>query len=357
MKKFGWIKGLLVLAAITAAFGLTWRLRGCGAAAEDEAATAGPVVRVKVAPLRRGRVEGSLTAFGTVLAAPDRVRIIVAPFPCRIRNLLVTTGQAVKAGTPVIEIEPSPDAQLELSQARQEAQAAGDEVKLVEQRLGMQLATRQDQSQAQQRLRAAQIHLQSLVSRGQPSPRTLVTEAGGVISRLDAQKGQIVPADQVLVEMIGSEQIEVRLGGEVEDQAYLHSGQTVDLLRVNGPEQTFTGKVRLVTRQVNPETRLVDVFVQPAGEFPLLLNEYVQGKIVISSDESLVAPREAVLPGEGSSFLFTVAGGVARKRQVTPGLAGEAGVQVTGEGLAEGQLVVVQGNSELEDGMSVVVER
>ena len=330
MKKFGWIKGLLVLAAITAAFGLTWRLRGCGAAAEDEAATAGPVVRVKVAPLRRGRVEGSLTAFGTVLAAPDRVRIIVAPFPCRIRNLLVTTGQAVKAG---------------------------DEVKLVEQRLGMQLATRQDQSQAQQRLRAAQIHLQSLVSRGQPSPRTLVTEAGGVISRLDAQKGQIVPADQVLVEMIGSEQIEVRLGVEVEDQAYLHSGQTVDLLRVNGPEQTFTGKVRLVTRQVNPETRLVDVFVQPAGEFPLLLNEYVQGKIVISSDESLVAPREAVLPGEGSSFLFTVAGGVARKRQVTPGLAGEAGVQVTGEGLAEGQLVVVQGNSELEDGMSVEVER
>ena len=37
-----------------------------------------------------------------------------------------------------------------------------------------------------------------------------------------------------------------------------------------------------------------------------MLNEYVRGEIVIAAEDSLVAPRSAVLPEEDHYVLFTV---------------------------------------------------
>jgi membrane fusion protein, multidrug efflux system len=325
--------------------------------AEEEEPGPETVARVQVVPLRQDRIEGTLMTYGMVVAPADKLQIISLPFESRVSNLLVMDGQSVAADAPLLEVEASPDARLGLRQAQGERDAAARELKLVEQRLAMQLATSQEQAQAKSRLDAATINLRSLETRGQGATRTIRASGAGLVSAIKVQKGQMVPAGETQIELIRSDQIEVRLGIEVDELGYLHPGQAVKILPVNtSEERAVEGTIRLITRQVNPETRLVDVFVSLKPGSRLLLNEYVRGQIVIAAENSLVAPQAAVLPVEGMNLLFTVADGHAKKHTVTLGVENDREVQVAGDGLAAGQQVVVVGNSELTDGMAVKVE-
>ena len=116
-------------------------------------------------------------------------------------------------------------------------------------------------------------------------------------------------------------------------------------------------QIRKIARAVNPVTRLVDVFVTLPPAPGLLLDEYMRGRIVITSAQGLVVPRAAVLPEEDATVLFTVHDGRAHKHRVQVGVENDQVVEVTGELLRPGDLVVTLGNYELQDGMAVTVER
>ncbi len=125
---------------------------------------------------------------------------------------------------------------------------------------------------------------------------------------------------------------------------------------VGGPAGTiYSGTIDLITRRVNPNTRLVDVYVAPAKGVRLLLGEWMRAEIVIAAKEVLAVPLDAVLPEEGEPVLYTVEKGKAVRHAVDVGLRNDAWVEVRADDLAEGASVVVSGNAELEDGMSVGV--
>jgi len=87
-----------------------------------------------------------------------------------------------------------------------------------------------------------------------------------------------------------------------------------------------------------------------------LLGGYVRGRIVIASKNTLVVPRSSVLPEDGHYVLFTVKNGRAQKFIVKAGLENHRRVEVMDKNLKPGDLVVIQGNYELKDGMSVQAE-
>jgi membrane fusion protein (multidrug efflux system) len=317
-----------------------------------------PVVKVKITRVERQQMEETLTAYGSVVAALGETQVISEPFESRVVRVLVRPGQTIACGDPLIEIEPSPDTLLQLDVARDNRDTAQAELNLVQQRLQLKLATRTDLVQAQQKLQAAQLQLQNLEKRGIDGPQTIPAQGEGLVSRVDVQEGQIVAAGAPLLATIGQHQIHVRLGIESEDLASLHIGQAVRLLPVNAPQsQAVEGQIRLITREVNPQTRLVDVFVSPPPDARLLLHGYIEGQIVVRAGDVLVLPRSAVLPRKGEYLVYSIEQGHAVEHVVTIGMENDDRIQVLGGGLQEGQDVVVQGNAELHDGMPVEVER
>jgi membrane fusion protein (multidrug efflux system) len=315
-----------------------------------------PVAKVKVVPLKEGTINVTVTAFGTVEAAQGGTEAFSVPFESRVTHVLVVGGQQVESEDPLVELEPSPDTQLRLEQAYQERNAAKNQRDLARQRLEMKLSTRQDLLQAEQTLAAAELLVQSMESRGMARKQTIRANVRGIVSRVDVQQGQIVPAGAALVETIEQGQIVVRLGLESEEVSRVQAGQGVRIEPVHGLEEGFEGKILRITREVNPQTRLVGVYIAPAAGARLLLNEYVRGCVVIESKTGLVVPSEAVLPEDGSHVLYTVEDGHAVKREVEPGPENEDRTLVRGNGLQAGQQVVTVGNSQLEDGMAVDVQ-
>src|SRR3990170_8586926 len=83
--------------------------------------------------------------------------------------------------------------------------------------------------------------------------------------------------------------------------------QPVLLSSVNMPESHWViGRIRVISRFINPATRLVDVLVELPSSNQFLLDEYVRGEIAIASKVGVVLPRAAVLPEEDHYVLFTI---------------------------------------------------
>lgn len=355
-----WIAPLLALAIVLAA-GTGYYVMVIRAPAGPEPGggeSVTPVATVTLVPLQRKTIGETLTTYATVVAALGGTETYSVPFESRVRRIAVTPGQAVGRGEALAVVEPSPDTLLELQQAQGEHASAVSQLDLVKQRVSLRLATESDLVAAQQRVDAAQLRLDSMRSRGIADASTTFTAGGDVlVSRIDSQPGAIVAAGASILEAVRRDQIVVRVGVEPADLPRVAPGQPVELVRLDGaPGPPLVGHIHFITQAVNPETRLIDVFVEPPPDAPLLLNEYVVARIPVASADALVLPRQAVIPEQGSHVVYTVEDGVAHRHTVSIGIESDAEIQVISPDLREGQQVAVTGNAELAEGMRVTTE-
>src|SRR5437660_10601228 len=102
------------------------------------------------------------------------------------------------------------------------------------------------------------------------------SDMSGIIANVDAQDGQIVAPGGPLVEIVAENEIEVKLGVEPEDLSAAQEGAPITIVPVNDPTAArVEGTIRLVTRRIDPATRLVDVYVVLPEGTKRLLDQYV----------------------------------------------------------------------------------
>ncbi len=357
---------LVLTAGIAAAgvySGYRWaKAAPAGAKDPDDSGDAKPegdekaVASVTTAVIQSGHVVRTLTAYGSVVAQSENVRVYSVPFESRVTRLPAPAGAPVEQGAALIEVEPSPDARLQLEEARIALESAKKDSEQTEQRFKSKLATNSELLQSQQALAVAQLHVTNLQQRGIDAGEATTLKAGGdgIVSKIDVQAGQIVPAGGPLIETVPQRQIEVRLGVEPGLAQQLTVGQVVKLFPKGSDSDAVEGKIRLVTQRVNPDTRLVDVFVTP-GDARLLLDGFILAQLTETSGDGLVVPRAGTAISKNPFVQFTVRDANWVWQTVTLGTSNKEVAQISGEGLEEGELLVVVGNYELEDGMSVTI--
>ncbi len=327
------------------------------AANEDTASSATePIAEVEAIKLHKGQIEETLTAYGAVLPLPDKLKTISVPYTSRIDKIQVNQGQTVQEGDLLITLKPGADAVLQLEQAQRELRAALRNNQLLRERIRLKLATQQDLLTSSLRVEQAKIMLKNLADRGIGKEQQIHAESSGIIFLVNVQQGQIVAAGTPLLQLVDNSQWVVRLGIETEDYAHIQLNQPVLITPVNTPvAQPVKGHIEIITHQIDPSTRMVNVFIRPELNRTLLINDFVEGRIIISNNETLVVPRQAVLPDDGGYSLFTVVDGRAVKHDVKVGLENGAQIEVIADDLNVGDDVVVLGNYELEPGMAVAV--
>src|SRR5207248_2928236 len=143
----------------------------------------------------------------------------------------------------------------------------------------------------------------------------LHSPAAGIVSKVDVQEGQIVPAGAPLVEIATGERIEVALGVEPPDALALKKGQAVELTPIGrATTQPVAGQIRVIGQRVDPTSRLVNVLVTLPAQSHLMLETFVAGKLTKATTQALLVPRGALLPQEDGGYaLFTVKDGHAVK--------------------------------------------
>lgn len=318
------------------------------------AAQDGPVVPVQTVPIRLATLRETISAYGRVIAEPGQTQVISLPFEIQVRHTLVSVGQEVSAGAPLIHVAPSPGSQLLLEQARSAYAAARTEYSQVKQEYKERLAVKTQLAKAQAALRTSRLRLRRLIAEGAGHAATLKASAAGIVSRVDVKEGQLVPAGTPLLELANAGHIQARLGLEPEDLNHVRAGQAVSLHAVHfDPGQVVRGNIRLVTGEIDPSTGLVSVFVSLPAHSPLTLFSYVEGELSAESRHALVVPADAVLPEKDGDIVYTVAHGRAVRHVVRVELDTDQSAAISGGGIKAGEQVVTVGNYELKPGMVV----
>jgi len=128
-----------------------------------------------------------------------------------VRRIHVTAGATVAAGDVLLEIEPSPDAQLAADSARSLSALATKALAATQERYDLKLATTQDLQAAEQAAEDAKLKADSFARRGlagtarSPPP-------SGVVSKLEVTVGALVPAGAPLVAIATTGQLKCASG-------------------------------------------------------------------------------------------------------------------------------------------------
>ena len=175
--------------------------------------------------------------------------------------------------------------------------------------------------------------------------------SGLVISR-SVTRGQIVQPGSELFRIVRDGRLELDAQVPETEIALIRSGQSVTV-RSDDVGET-SGSVRLVTPEVDPETRLGVARISLLSGGGLRPGMFARAEIAVGAAPAVVVPSASIIYRENRAGVYVLAdGGVARFQEVTVLARRDDFTSV--DGLAAGTRVVVEGAGFLGDGDRVTV--
>ncbi len=321
-------------------------------AAGPAMAAHGPSVQVQTVKLKRQPMADTVSGYGVVAPDTRSLQSISLPRPGQIVRLLVSAGQVVKKGAPLLEFGTGADAALSFQQAREAVDFTRSEEARVGQLRAQQLATQSQLAAAKKAHTDAKAALRAQEKLGSGLALEQVSAPfDGVVVSVQAAQGERLAAGAPVLRLARAGGQRVLIGVEPNEIARVRPGMAVSVAPVFDPGRKATGRVVQAFGMINPQTEFVDVMVEvPGGAY--LPGTRVRAEIQLSRQAAWVVPRSTVLWDAHGAYIFQVRDGRARRVGVQTGLERNGLIAVQGR-FATDEPVVSLGNYELRDGMAV----
>jgi len=311
---------------------------------------------VEVAAARSDTVIDAILATGQIEALQS---IELRPeVEGRLVQILVREGSHVARGTPLFKID---DAELKAQVAQVEADRdlARQSLSRTRDLLGQKASSQAELERAEATMRSNQAQLERLKVR---LDRTLVRAPfAGVVGQRFVSLGDYVNTDTKLVTLqtVTPQRASFQVPERYADQ--LKVGQRVSFRVAALPGRQFTGTVDFVDPVVQLPGRTITVKARvPNPRRELQAGMFIEARLATAvRPNAVVIPEDAILPLQGSNFVWVVTDGKAGRRQVELGVRTPGFVEVK-NGVQNAEQVVVGGQERLAEGAPVqakVVDR
>ncbi|HTD07188.1 efflux RND transporter periplasmic adaptor subunit [Undibacterium sp.] len=301
----------------------------------------------------RQSLDNSLLVFGDV--ATGKATAINFPQAGQISRMQVVAGQQVHRGDELALLTTDPTAQAGYAQALSAARFAGNELRRNEELFALQLATQSQLDAARKQLQDADSNLAAQKKLGgETGAAKVLAPFDGVVTALTAGQGDRIAAGAPLMQLGRTDILRIQLGIEPAQSRLVSVGMQVSIATIQDTAKTISAKVSEIQNLVDPKTQLVGAIVElPANKAPSLVpGMRIQAVIQLGKNLLWSVPRQAILNDENGAYLFQVAAGKAHRVAVVKLVENAANFGVDGK-LDAALPVVVLGNYELQDGMSV----
>jgi RND family efflux transporter MFP subunit len=284
-----------------------------------------------------------------------------------VRRLFVQSGDRVRAGQPLLQIDPEKQqasvTTWESTRAAREADVsfAKQQLDRVQKLHEAGAVSRAELEQAETAYKTAQAQLNAIQSQIRESQVELqyyrvTAPAAGVIGDIPIREGDRVTPSTLITTIDAGEGLEVYINVPLERATELREGLTVELMDSAG-QVIASIPITFVAPRADNATQSVLVKATLRTAPPTIrVMQYVRARIIWSNERALAVPVVAVSRISGQYFVFVAEQGqqgfVARQKPVTVG-------QVVGEdyvierGLKAGERVIVSNIQKIGDGAPV----
>lgn len=326
-------------------------LAGCGKPPGPQGPPEGMAMPVIAARVQRKPLEERLPLVGSLQPKED-IRVL-SEADARIEKIGFQPGETVEAGHVLFELD-SRRQQAMLAEGEARLALAQSELKRGEELL----ASKTIPEQEIERLRAAALAAEAQVKllKAELEDLTIKAPFRGAVSDRQVSVGQFVRRGDELVLLIQTDPLELVFQVPERYVGQIRLGQQIQLGIVAFPDETFAGEVGYVSPKLDETSRtlLVKVFLKNADG---RLRAGMFGSVDLTfraKDDALILPQTAVLNDADQIYVVAVdAENKAAFKPVKTGLQLAGQVEIV-EGLAEGDIVVVEGYQKLGPGSPVM---
>ena len=308
-----------------------------------------PAMPVEAATARSDTVVDAILATGQIEALQS---IELRPdVEGRLVQILVREGSPVAQGTALFKID---DAELKAQVAQIEAERDLARQSLTRTRdlLQQKASSQAELERAEATMRSNEAQLDRLKTR---LARTVVRAPfAGVMGQRYVSLGDYVTTDTRLaaLQTVSPQRASFQVPERYAEQ--LKRGQNVTFRVAALPGREFTGIVDFVDPIVQLPGRTIMVKARvPNPRRELQAGMFIEARLATAvRPNAVVIPEDAVLPLQGSNFVWVVADGKAARRQVELGVRTPGFVEVK-SGVERAEQVVVGGQERLAEGAPV----
>jgi len=288
-----------------------------------------------------------------------------------VRQILVKAGDRVRAGQPLVQIDPEKQqatvATTQSQRASREADLAFAKQQLARnQKLFDAGAVSQAElEQAETNVKTAEAQLAAVSSQIRENEVQLqyyrvTAPADGVVGDIAVRQGDRVSTSTLITTIDAAEGLEAYINVPLERASALRSGLTVELIDMDG-KVIATNPITFIAPRADDATQSILVKAtlrtRPPG---IRVQQYVRARIIWTNEPAISVPVVAVNRISGQYFVYVAEQGqggalVARQKPVTVGdLIGDS--YIVRSGVKEGEKVIVSNIQKLQDGVPVKPE-
>jgi membrane fusion protein (multidrug efflux system) len=329
--------------------------------ASSNAAAPASAATVTVVKARRGSISRTIALPAVI--RPRAQAVLYAKVAGYLKTIRVDKGDSVREGDLLAEIE-SPELVADL--ARQEAEVAVAEtayrrISDAEKKVP-DLVMPQAVDDAKGKLDMAQASLERT--------ETLLTYTkiraplSGIVTKRSVDPGAFIPSatsgsvagSAALLTIMDIRTVRIQIPVPEAEVPLVTIGLPVAVAVDELPGRVFEGRVTRFAYALEEASKTMEAEAEIANpKSQLRPGMYARTKIGMERrTDALLIPAEALAPGKGQDYVFTVADGKARRVAVKVGFRDGASVEIL-EGLATDQTVVLVGTNPPADGQPVAV--
>lgn len=296
-------------------------------------------IEIKTGAAERMNLAYTIETNGTLELPPQNKASLSAIIGGRVKNILVTQGDAVKKGQLLASLE-----NPEFITLQQDYLTSKNQKEWLEKEFERAKALRDQQINSeksfakteseykdalfkfkgiQSQLELIGIDLKKL-EQGEFYPAIPVrSPIDGYVRLIEINMGQYVEPAQTLFEVVDNEHLHLELLVYEKDITKIREGQNVHFYTSSNPNDVFDGTVFAVGKAFERDQKAVKVYADIAGnKTQLIPGMYVNGHIELDSNMTTVLPKEAILEEGGLYYVFCKTdqpGNIFEKLEVKPG--------------------------------------
>jgi membrane fusion protein, multidrug efflux system len=341
--------------ALLAGIGLYWKYsasfpaaqKGAGPAAKGAQAS----VPVKVGKVRTGTISEEVAAVGSLLASES---VMIRPErDGRITTIHFTEGQVVRKGERLVSLD-SAETEAQLAAVDSEVSLNRSRMKRANELHEKKFISGQALDDAKEALNQSVARQAEIKARLEKS--AVFAPFEGVAGLRQVSPGAYVKAGQDIarLEGIGTLKLDFRI-------PELYMGRIRPrqdaITRVDAfPGEIFRGEIYAIEPAVDEQTRTVLLRARvpnPGARLkPGMFSRIVL--VLETREQALIVPEQALVPQGKDRFVYRLADGKAALTKIELGLRRPGEVEIR-EGLSAGDMVVLDGQLRLRDGVAVTV--
>jgi multidrug efflux pump subunit AcrA (membrane-fusion protein) len=237
-----------------------------------------------------------------------------------------------------------------VEQAAMDLSAAKNDLIISEKQLNLLKNTPTPEDLRQEEAKVAQAAAALATARTQRELMTIKAPIDATVVALSVNPGEAVDTTRTIVQLVAMDRLVVNVDVPADQLPAKAQGLAAQIFTASsaakGDEAPIVGTVSSVSPQVDPKNGAVTVSIDlPAAGASLRPGLSVRVRIIAEEHKDVLAvPREAVVADEnGDSVISLIEGDQATHKTVKPGLEEEGLIEISADGIKEGDQVATAG--------------